>query len=70
MKQRDSFTPRRRRLTPKQRVLKRYRCAGIKLSAMHGWQVANYAFSQHDPIILASSSRSEAEAWRNAARKL
>ena len=60
----------KKKLTSKQRVLKHYPCAGAQLSAMHGWQIANYRWSQYDPHILARSSKSEAEAWRNAAKKL
>ena len=57
-------------MTPKEKVLKKRPCAEIQLSAMHGFQVADYRWSQHAPEILASSRRGESEAWRNAARRL
>lgn len=71
MTQRSS-TPagRGKRIAPKQRVLKKRPCAGAQLSAMHGWQIADYAWGQHDPQIIARSSHSEARAWANAARLL
>ena len=56
--------------TPMQQVRRRYRHAGAQLSAMHGWQIVNYGKDGRGTDVLARSSRSEADAWRNAARKL
>lgn len=69
MTSRSPYVSQRKKLTPKQRVQRRYHCAGASLSAMHGWQIMDY-YSQLNPTKLASSHRSEAAAWSAAARRM
>lgn len=52
------------------KVLKKRRYAGCQLSAMHGWQIVDYGKDGYGQDVIARSIRSEAEAWRNAAKRL
>lgn len=53
----------------KDRVKRRHPCAGAELSAMHGWRIADYEYSQHNPTYLNRGTKTEAAAWRSVANR-
>jgi len=56
-------------MTSKQVVRRKYRYAGCQFSVMRGYVIVDYGKDGYRHKILAYSGRSEADAWRNAARK-
>lgn len=60
-----------KKLTPKQRVLRKYPRAGLELSAMYGWRVMDYTNPEdRSSPALSVGRKTEAAAWADAARKL
>ena len=53
------------------KVRRKYPMAGVELSAMHGFRVMDYVNPEDRcPPVLGPGARTEAEAWRKAARRL
>jgi len=59
----------RSRLTPKARVKAKHKWAGAELSAMRGFRIMDYT-DPYNPKPLSGGRKTEAAAWRDAARKL
>ena len=57
-------------MTNKQKVKRKHPYAGCQFSAMRGYVIVDYGKDGYRQENLAYSARSEAEAWRNAAKKL
>ena len=57
-------------MTNRQKVRRKRRYAGCMLSAMWGFVIVDYGKDGMGQEPLGRSSRSENEAWRNAAKRL
>lgn len=64
-------TRQRKKLTPRERVLKKFPRAGVELSAMRGFRVMNYENPEERcPPPLGGGCKTEAAAWTAAARRI